>query len=199
MKRLLLLLAVILGLGLAATPSSMSDENADMEKMKAEAMAKWQQYATPAEGHKPLQQLVGEWAYTLKYWSSPDATPEESTGENEIDWILGKRFLEMDVDGTSMGQPFNGMGIIGYDNAKKQYVGMWVDTMGTGIMTSTGQYDAATNTFTEKGSFTDPLSGQQTFKGVTKIIDKDNFTYDMYILAGGEEVRVMEIKYTREK
>ncbi|NIR17279.1 MAG: DUF1579 domain-containing protein, partial [Desulfobacterales bacterium] len=50
------------------------------------------------------------------------------------------------------------------------------------------------------GTFTDPLSGQQSFKGVTKIIDKDNFTYDMYIMApGGEEVRVMEIKYTRDK
>ncbi len=200
MKKLFLLLALVLGVGFAVSPGSVADQKEDMEKMKADAMAKWQQYATPAEGHKPLEQMVGDWNYTLKYWSSPDAPPEESSGENEIEWILGKRFLEMEVEGTSMGQPFKGMGIIGYDNAKKEYVGMWVDSMGTGIMTSSGQYDTETNSFTEKGTFTDPLSGQQSFKGVTKIIDKDNFTYDMYIMApGGEEVRVMEIKYTRDK
>ena len=195
-----LLFAFVLTIGLGLSGAAFADQKEDMEKMKAEAMAKWQQYATPAEGHKPLEQMVGDWDYTLKYWSSPDAPPEESKGENEIEWILGKRFLEMDVEGTSMGQPFKGMGVIGYDNAKKAYVGVWMDTMGTGIMSSTGQYDAESNTFTETGTFTDPLSGEQAFKGVTKFIDKDNFTYEMFLTSpSGEEVRVMEIKYIREK
>lgn len=200
MKNIFLFFALVLGLGLGISCSSFADQKEDMEKMKAEAMAKWQQYATPAEGHKPLEQMVGDWDYTLKYWSSPDAAPEESKGENEIEWILGKRFLEMDVEGTSMGQPFKGMGVIGYDNAKKAYVGVWLDTMGTGIMSSTGQYDVETNSFTETGTFTDPLSGKQSFKGVTKFIDKDNFTYEMFLTSqSGEEVRVMEIQYTRVK
>ena len=199
-KSLLLFIMLAVGLSFGISTSSMADKKEDMEKMKAQAMEKWQEYATPGEGHAVLGQLVGDWDYTLKYWSSPDAPPEESKGENEIEWILGKRFLEMDVDGTSMGQPFNGMGIIGYDNAKKEYTSVWMDTMGTGIMSATGTYDAETKTMTEEGTFTDPMSGEQTFKGVTQFIDKDNFTYNMFINSpSGEEVRVMEIIYTREK
>ena len=179
---------------------SNAEQKEDMNKMKAEAMAKWQEYAAPGEGHKIMEQMVGNWDYSLQYWSSPDAPPEESTGTNDIKWILGNRFLEMDVKGTSMGQPFEGMGIIGYDNAKKEYVNTWVDTMGTGMMNATGSYDAKTRTMTEKGTFTDPMTGQQSFRGVTKFIDNDKFTYEMYISSpGGEEMRVMEINYTRKK
>lgn len=199
-KSLLLLVMFTLGLSVGISTSSMADQKADMEKMKAQAMAKWQKYATPGEGHAVLDQLVGDWDYSLKYWSAPGSPPEESKGENEIEWILGKRFLEMDVEGTSMGQPFKGMGIIGYDNAKNEYISTWIDTMGTGMMSATGTYDASTKTMTETGTFTDPMSGQQTFKGVTQFVDKDNFTYNMFINSpSGEEVRVMEIIYTREK
>ncbi|MEM7008973.1 MAG: DUF1579 domain-containing protein [Thermodesulfobacteriota bacterium] len=196
-KKLVLLFAFALCLGFSGL--TYADQAQDMEKMKAEAMAKWQEYATPSDGHKALEQLVGDWDYTLKYWSSPGEPPETSTGENEIEWILGKRYLEMEVEGTSMGQKFKGLGLIGYDNAKKQYNSVWIDTMGTGMMIGTGSYDAETNTFTETGTFTDPLSGQQSFKGVTKFIDKDTFTYDMFISApSGEEVKVMEITYKRD-
>jgi hypothetical protein len=35
-----------------------------------------------------------------------------------------------------MGMPFEGLGYTGYDNVKKQYFGTWIDSMSTGIMTS---------------------------------------------------------------
>ena len=190
----------ILALSLCAGISSQADQKEDMEKMKAEAMAKWQAYATPGDGHKVMEQLVGNWDYSLKYWSSPNTPPEESTGTNDVKWILGNRFLEMDVKGTSMGQPFEGMGIIGYDNAKKEYVNTWIDNMGTGMMNAVGSYDAETKTMTEKGTFTDPMAGQQTFKSVTKFVDADKFTYEMYISTpDGGEFRNMEINYIRKK
>ncbi len=190
----------ILALSLCAGISSQADQKEDMEKMKAETMAKWQSYATPGEGHKVMEQLAGNWDYSLKYWSSPNTPPKESTGTNHVKWILGNRFLEMDVKGTSMGQPFEGMGIIGYDNAKKEYVNTWIDNMGTGMMNAVGSYDAETKTMTEKGTYTDPMSGQQTFKGVTKFVDADNFSYEMSISTpDGQEMRVMKINYTRKK
>jgi len=199
-KNVLLFFAISLALTLGVSVSSQADQTEDMEKMKAEAMAKWQAYATPGEDHKVMEQLVGNWDYSLKYWSAPNTPPEESTGTNDVKWILGNRFLEMDVKGTSMGQPFEGMGIIGYDNAKKEYVNTWIDTMGTGMMNATGTYDAETKTMTEKGTFTDPMSGQQSFKGVTKFADKNNFTYEMYISTpDGKVMRVMKINYTRKK
>jgi len=201
MRRLwILFFALAVALSFGITDTLRADQKEDIDKRKAEAMAKWQEYAMPGEGHKVMEQLVGSWDYSLKYWSSHNTPPEESTGTNDVKWILGGRFLEIDVKGTSMGQPFEGMGLLGYDNAKKEYVNTWVDTMGTGMMNATGSYDAETKTMTEKGKYTDPASGEQSFKGVTKFIDSDNYTYEMYIsLPGGKEVRVMEINYTRKK
>jgi hypothetical protein len=200
MKKTLLLFTLALTLSFGYAFSSVADQKEDIDKMKTEYMAKWTKYATPSEGHKVLEQLVGKWEYILKYWSSPDTPPEESTGTNDVKWIIGGRFLQMDVNGTSMGQPFEGMGIMGYDNAKKEYVNTWIDSMGTGMMNATGSYDAETKTLTEIGSYTDPMAGQQMFKGVTKFIDEDNVSYEMYISGQeGKETRVMEINYTRKK
>ena len=118
-KYLILFITFAVAISFGLSGVLQADQKEDMDKMKAEAMAKWQEYATPGEGHKVMEQLVGNWDYSLKYWTSPDTPPEESTGTNDIKWILDNRFLEMNVKGTSMGQPFEGMGIIGYDNAKK--------------------------------------------------------------------------------
>lgn len=196
-----LILLITLGISLSShAESSNTEQDGNMEQMRAKYMKKWQEYATPGEGHKVLEQLAGNWDYSLKYWSSSDAPPEESTGTNNVKWILGNRFLEMDVKGTSMGQPFEGMGILGYDNAKKEYVNTWIDNMGTGVMNATGTYDPETKTLTETGTYTDPMSGQQTFKGVTKFIDADNISYEMYISGSDQpERRVMIIHYTRMK
>jgi len=163
-------------------------------------MEKWKEFATPNENHKVLGALVGDWDDTVKWWMSPDAKPEESKGTSEIRSIMGGRFIEHTVEGTSMGQPFEGMGITGYDNEKKQYQSIWIDNMGTGIMTGSGNYDPNTKTLADQGTFSCPAVGQKSYRGVTRIIDQDNFTYEMY-MAGpdGKEFRAMEIVYTRKK
>jgi hypothetical protein len=172
--------------------ASEHDHDAMMEKLK--------EFATPNENHKVLGTLVGNWDNTVKSWMSPDAKPEESKGTSEIDWIMGGRFVEQEVKGTFMGQPFEGIGIIGYDNEKKQYQSIWIDNMGTGITTGSGNYDPSTKTLTDQGTFSCPAEGQKSYRGVTKIIDQDNFTYEMF-MAGpdGKEFRAMEIVYTRKK
>jgi len=201
MRRLwILFFTFAAALSFGITDSTLADQKDGMDKMKAEAMAKWQAYATPGDGHKIMGQLEGNWDYSLKYWTSPNTPPEESTGTNDVKWILGNRFLEMNVQGTSMGQPFEGMGLLGYDNTKKEYTSTWIDTMGTGMMSATGSYDPGTKSITEVGNFTDPMLGEQSFKGITKFVDTDNITYEMFISTPtGEEFRVMEINYTRKK
>jgi hypothetical protein len=172
-----------------------------MDKMHQEMMAKWQEFAMPGEGHKALESLVGTWDYTVTWWETPESQPQKSAGTSEVKWIMGGRFLEQTAKGTAMGQEFQGMGIMGYDNMKKEYTGVWIDNMGTGMMTSTGTYDPSTKSFTEKGSFSCPQEGgEKSFRGVTTIDGPDKYTYEMYAAGkDGKEARMMEIVYTRKK
>ena len=171
-----------------------SDQNQDA------VMAKWKEYATPNENHKILDSFVGNWNYTVKWWMSPGAKPEVSKGTSKVTSIMGGRFLKQSAEGKSMDQPFKGIGITGYDNAEKQYNSIWIDNMGTGMMMSRGNYDPSTKTLVEKGTFTDPVEGEKSYRGVTKIINKDKYTYEIYISGPDKkEFRMMEIVYTRKK
>ncbi|MCL4245488.1 MAG: DUF1579 family protein [Candidatus Dadabacteria bacterium] len=177
---------------------SMSQE---ADKMKEEMMAKWQEYATPGENHKPLDQLVGSWGYTVKFWETPESEPSESAGESEIKWILGGRYIQQTTKGMAMGQEFEGMGLMGYDNANEEYVSVWVDNMGTGVMTGTGTYDPATRTFEDKGTFSCPVEDEKDkpYRTVTTINGPDQFTFEMFAAGpDGKEARMMEIVYMRK-
>lgn len=180
---------------------SATTEGAGKPAMDEEMMAKWKEASTPNENHKILNKLVGEWDHTLQWWMEPGSTPEESAGTSKVDWIMDGRFVEHNVHGTSMGQPFNGIGIVGYDNVKKQYDSIWIDNMGTGMMHSNGQYDAATDTLSESGSFSCPIKGDTAYKAKYTFVDQDHYTYEMYMndMKTGEEFRSMLISYTRQK
>lgn len=170
-------------------------------KKKEEMMAKWQEYATPGENHKALDQLVGNWDYTVKFWETPESEPSESTGTSEIEWILGGRYIQQTTKGMAMGQEFEGMGLMGYDNAKEEYVSVWVDNMGTGLMTGTGTYDAATKTFEDKGTFSCPMEDEKDkpYRTVTTVNGPDQFTFEMFAAGpDGKEARMMEIVYMRK-
>src|SRR5438874_2282495 len=99
-------------------------------------MAAWMKYMTPSEGHKALDGMVGTFDAKVTSTMMPGQPPVESTGTDESMWIMGGRYIQEKFSGNFMGQPFTGMGITGYDNAKKQYFGTWIDSMGTGLMLS---------------------------------------------------------------
>ena len=72
--------------------------------------------------------------------------------------------------------------------------------MATGIMTGTGQFDAATNTMTEQGEMSCPMTGEtnRLYRTVLSIMDADHHTYENYMRGpDGQEYRAMEILYTR--
>ena len=197
-------ISIFMGAGTALVLAQDNTEPAKtdaMNKMQQEMMAKWQEYSTPGEGHKALEPLVGKWDYTVTWWETPDSQPQKSNGTSEVKWIMGGRFLEQTAKGTAMGQEFQGMGIMGYDNMTKEYSGIWIDNMGTGMMTSAGSYDPSTKSFTEKGSFSCPQEGgEKSFRGVTTLTSPDKYTYEMYAAdKDGKESRMMEIVYTRKK
>ncbi|MGB0910337.1 MAG: DUF1579 domain-containing protein [Nitrospirales bacterium] len=161
-------------------------------------MAKWQAYATPSDHHKVLSPLVGTWSHVVQWWMNPGTEPEVSKGTSETKWMMGGRFLQHIAKGISMGQPFDGMGITGFDNKKRKYQTVWMDNMGTGMMIGEGTYNPSHKTLTDQGHFMDPMMGQRAYRGVITFIDDNRHSYEMFSLdKTGKEFRMMEIVYTR--
>lgn len=185
---------------LTAIPAAAQDE-ALPEGMDQEMMEKWAEYATPGEPHQRLAEQVGEWDYTMKWWMGPGAEPVESTGTMSASMTMDGRYLVESWEGMSMGQLFKGQGITGYDNFNDKYVSVWIDNSGTGMMTSTGQYDAQQDAIVMTGTFDDVMTGEEdkTARSVSKQLDDDTFHFEMYVPApGGEEYKNLEIHATRK-
>lgn len=181
------------------TTTTTTTEAAQTPPMDEAMMAKWKEYATPNENHRVLDQVVGNWDYTSKMWMSPAAPPEESTGTSQAQWVMDGRFVQQNVHGQSMGQPFDGTMVLGYDNAKKSYVGTWYDNMGTGMMNSTGQFDPTTKTLTQNGEFDCPFKGHMNFRWVTRFVDDNTQIFEGYGPdESGKEYKHMEIIYKRK-
>jgi Protein of unknown function (DUF1579) len=173
-----------------------------------EMMKQMMELAKLNENHKLLADLDGNWTYTIKFWMNPDpnAKPEESKGTAARKSIMNGRFSTLDVtgkmempgpDGKKKEMTFVGHGIDGYDNVKKKFVGSWIDNMGTGIMIAEGTYDPATKTFTYNSEY-EALPGMKTpIREVIKLTDNNHHTLEWYENRGGQEVKTMQIDYTR--
>jgi uncharacterized protein DUF1579 len=112
--------------------------------------------------------------------------------------VSGK-FKMPGADGKMTDVAFMGMGLDGYDNAKKKFVSAWVDTMGTGIMMSEGTYDAATKTFTYTSEY-DAMPGVKSkVRQTIKIIDADHHVFEFFEDRGTGETKTMEIDYSKKK
>jgi hypothetical protein len=164
-------------------------------------IAKMTALATPGENHKLLDYKVGKWNGHVTMWMAPGAPAMESEATSETKWIMGGRYLHEDVRGTFAGQPFEGLGISGFDNIKKKFVYTWVDNMGTGIMSGEGTYDAAKKMITSTSSMSDPMTGKVvSSRGTETKTDDNNWKMEMFASGpDGKEVRTMRIDYKRAK
>ena len=181
----------------AAKPAAAEDKVA---AEKAAMMEKVKAMTSPQDAHKALEPLAGKWTYTSKFWMAPDAPPEEKSGTAENTMVYGGRFLKQEVKGEWMGQPFEGLGFTGYDNIRGQYETVWLDSMATGILFISGQFDSATKTLAQSGSNSCPITGEKDRKGRSDwtVTDNDRNAYTMYMVgADGKESKMMEILYTR--
>ena len=172
------------------------------QAMSPEQQVRMQEYSTPNEHHAILKDLAGSWKTEVKFWMDPNGEPEVSEGMSEAKVIFDGHFLEQSFTGTAMGKPFEGRGILGYDNMRKEYTSVWFDNMATGIMTSNGQYDSATKTMKEEGNMSCPISNEnhRWYREVTTLIDTDHYTYETYMKdKDGKEFRSMLITYSRAK
>jgi hypothetical protein len=166
-----------------------------------EMMKKAEAAGKPGPAHKALDALVGDWRLEGRCWMTPDSPPTENKGTAKVQWILGGRFVQEELDGEFMGKPFHGISITGYDNMKKKYVGSWIDDMSTGMFISEGDADADGKLFTFYGKMDDPITGQKDkqYKFVIRVLGPNKHTFEMHDLSLGDKSKTMELTYTRKQ
>jgi hypothetical protein len=108
-------------------------------------------------------------------------------------------WMASDFEGDLGGIKFQGHGLDGYDQNKKKYVGVWVDSMSSAPMTMEGNYDPRTKLLVMTGESVDPAGQPQKFRTTTETKDKDHFTFKMYMIEpGGAEQLAFTIEYSRK-
>jgi hypothetical protein len=195
--------AVGLALCLALVTSAPAGAQQGEKKLTPEqqaAMDAWMKVATPGEGHKLLEPLIGSWNVQSTMWEKPGEPPQKGAGVAEASWVLGGRFVKEEFQGEFGGMKFQGLGYTGYDNYKKKYIGSWMDTMGTMMMTSIGTVDPSGKVFTATSTMDDIMTGKpMTVKEVTRIVDNNKRVMEMFGPdPSGKEFKMMEIVYLRK-
>ncbi len=170
--------------------------------MDSAAMMKaWKEYATPGEVHKVLAMDTGKWDAESLMWEKEGATPMKSVMKADIKMSMDGKYQVANYTGTMMDAPFQGEGIMGFNNASGKVESTWRDNMSTGMMLATGDYDASTKTFNIAGEMADPVTKQmRKFREKYTIVDNDTRKMEMFDTpAGGKEYKSMEITLKRTK
>lgn len=198
---LCLLAATFCSTVLAHEPAASS--TAGQPEMSAEdkaMMAAWEAASTPGQHHEYLAQTVGTWDVAVSSWMAPDQPVMTSTGTSENKMIFDGRYLEQRFTGSFMGMPFQGQGLTGYDNVKKEYVGSWIDSMSTTMLISTGKAKDGGKVMTFDGECSDPMTGKSAkYHQVLTITSPDRHTFEMWSKdpKSGKDFKAMELVYTR--
>jgi len=138
---------------------------------QAEMMKKWQEYMTPGPAHQSFAKMAGNWNAVVTMYD-PSGKESKSDGTANYEMILGGRYLKGTFKSSMMGMPMEGMGLDAYDNAAKEYVSIWIDNFGTGVLYLKGKMDEAAKTIVYTGTMVDPMTGKdQVMKTTMKSID----------------------------
>jgi hypothetical protein len=152
----------------------------------------------PGPEHELLKKDVGTWDANVEILMPPGVPPSTGTETNTLGpgglWILS------DFKSTMMGAPFQGHGVMGWDPAKKKYVGTWVDSMTTSVAVTESTYDPATKSTTGWIDGPGPDGKPTRTKVVTQYKDDDTRVFTMYMPGpDGKEAPGMRITYKRRK
>ena len=96
----------------------------------------------PTKEHDLLKRFVGEWESTAEAVAGPNMPAMTCKGRGSAK-MLGGFWVVIENETEMMGMKINALQTIGYDPAKKKYVGTWVDSMFNHKWDYAGTVDAA--------------------------------------------------------
>ena len=183
----------------SAKPKNAAPPAPPTEAEMAAEQAAWMAYMTPGKEHAQMAAEAGEWAVATKMWMYPGAEPMESTATAKVSMILGGRYQRMEYAGDFMGMPFEGLNFVAFDNATKEYISTWIDSMGTGLSVMRGKPVDAHKVVLH-GTMVDPSGGEVRMRQVL-VSAADTVVMEMYGSGAKfpDEFKMMEFTMTRKR
>ena len=188
-------------IGFIAGAGFTDEGGADAER--EEMMKQMMELAKPGPGHEAMAPMVGEWDVEATMWMEPGADPQKSKATSSTTWILGGRYALTKYSG-SFGEgeeqmPFEGRGIMAFDNFKKQYQSVWIDSFSTSVMNMTGDVPAEGKPIETKGVWDGPMGKlEMRHEYIVESNDKHKMVGYM-TMPGMGEMKHMELAFTRKK
>jgi hypothetical protein len=193
-------LSLILLTALVCTPVLAAEKKkaaSSIPENQAKMMEMWMKLNAKGEQHAEFQESVGTWGAVEKHFMGE--TSFEGKGSCKIRTILDGRYLIQEYQSESPMGKYEGFGITAYDNMKKQYVMVWLDSMSTGVFTSHGVKKG--NTITYRGKQEMPDGTMMHHRMVLKEQGPDKMTFTMHGRTADEKEfkKKMELVYKRVK
>ena len=203
--------AVVAAVCFVGSYAMSQDKHGDKNKPAAGAaaggmddsmMKSMMEAATPGAQHKALAPMAGKFKFVNKFKMDPSQDWQVTEGTYEGEMGLDGRYLLVEVQADMMGMPFQGMGVMGYDNTIKKYVAGWIDNMGTGVMRSEGTSSDGGKTIVFNGEMMCPIEHvMKAYKYQYEIKSNDEFVMRWWTpsMSDKKVFESMVITYTREK
>lgn len=164
-------------------------------------MKAWMEFATPGPEHKALMERAGEWKATVEDFNMGGLKSEAKVIRKAI---LDGRYLLEEFEGDMGGMPMKGLGIVGYDNAKKEHFSIWLDNMGTGLTLGKSPKGDDPKQQDGEGTMSGPM-GVMNYRSVVKLEGPDKDVFEIHMseaVMGGDpnkEYLAVRITYERVK
>jgi hypothetical protein len=159
-------------------------------------------FAEPQKEHPWLQQLVGQWTYEHECIMGPDQPPTKASGSESVRslgglWVLCEGQGEMPDGG-----PATTLMTLGFDPAKKRYVGTWIGSMMTHLWIYDGELDPTGKILSlhAEGPSFDDVTKMAKYKDVIELKDGDHRVLTSHLLGDdGQWHQFMTASYRRKK
>ena len=198
--KLLLALVMLLAAGLVPVLSQDKKEPAAGTEMDA-----WAKAHAPNANHKLLEKLAGNWMADVTFVFNPKEKPELNKMAVKREMVMGGRFLYESYDLWQGSMPHEGRGYIGYNNSKKTFQMIHIESMNTALEVTDGTWDEKTQTLSfpsgpkemEWGG--NKVKFTMTMSFTIESEDKHTFSMKTKYEQMPDEIEEVKIVYTRRK
>jgi hypothetical protein len=155
----------------------------------------------PQKEHQWLEQLAGDWNAVIEMTMGPDQPPMKAEATQSAK-MIGGRWLAATGQGEMMGQPMTSVLTLGFDPAKKKYVGTFISSCGNELWTYEGTLsdDGKKLVLDTEGPNMMTPGTTAKYEETIEVKDKDHYVFTSSIEGpDGKMIQFMTADYTRKK